>query len=951
MGFDPALRKAQLTRIQGGAQAVHDRISIHLLAGTTGEALSEALSLLRTAPDLPAGTREVCRVLKAMDGNLRRANALLAFAKSGAGSDPLPALAGAVGTEAPPPPGPTARAALERFSPLPEDLAAAAALRPGAETPAPVGDAGFTITLAHLEAMQAAVPATAPPGPASAPARVSVSAAPMPGLDAVAVPSLPAAVAPPNVVTIGAPPKAGSQAQPAPAAVPAGVAVLLPAATPGGAGISKAGSQAPAGTTPAPSPGPITGDVPVPPDLWLVAAHPTDVSSQGATGATPERAGIAVTVPVALPGRARLPENQPGPALVAAPVAPVAALPANTGTPAAVLVPAPPAAASTAPAQATTVLPATSPTGLPDRVAPAVAPVRQETPAVAAAGVGLGGTPAAGSPGTVVVAPALPATPAGVPDAIAGAVVATPAVPAGAMPVAGTGGAPATVNAVRATARTGGAAAAPAGVAAGAVEATIALERVAADPSRAEEVWAEGRLTGDVLIRFLDGAPLKWEDATCTAVAGLLARHCADKIADTNTLSAKVRTWLGVHYRLAKDAKCIALYENVLAEKGLPGYTIEVALCGLAWYYRSVGDYRTAAEVFLREEKLSSEPANIANGLLEAARLYTDMGDEKTASELYAKVAQHGYGWATGMALCDQARSMMAQGRHHEARELLQRPVTGRYADQIQVAMLSLIGTSFYREGRLSEAERYSRKAIAQYQSLVAPLKGEGLEGVLNETMWRLHWLERWHQQPIYCDPDGICLMVGQDERSAARSVTVMAPNDAPLVVDTSVQGTKASLTSDWMGRTGLYRERQLLVEFQTNRPVADTDGLITISSPGFPGFRLTVPLHVRVRPSAPGSITVTPGTAFFGFVKPIATVDRELRITSHTPFRLTGVRADGDAVTVVPGATSTNTEHLVSVRFHAKDSVRGCQEGRVRIETDMPVQPIVEIRYAAMVE
>ena len=935
VGFDPALRKAQLARIQGAAQAVHDRISIHLLADAPGDALSEALSLLRTAPDLPAGTREVCRVLKAMDGNLRRANAFLAFAKSGAGANPLPALAAEAGAAEAPPPGPAARTALANVSPPAQDLVAAAIQRPGAETPAPAADTGFTNTMAHLAEIQAAVVGVLPAGPAPALARVNVSAAPMPGLDAIAVPTLPAAVAPASVAAMAAPPNAGSQAPTAPAAVPAGVAVVVPAAPPGAAagavGIQKVGSQTPTGTTPAPAPGPIAVDVPVPPELWPVAASPTDVIGQGPIGAAPERVGIAITVPAALPEPARVPESQPRPALSVAPVIDPAA---NAARPAAVLVPAAPAAASVAAAQANTALTATSPTGLPDRVAPAAAPVRQEMPGVAVAGVGSPRRPGAGTPGTVAVAAAPPSTPAGVPAPVPRASAGAPAVPAGAAPDTGKAGMGAVaVVGLAATAARAGAAATQAGVAAGTVESTIALERIAADLTSAEDVWAEGQLTGEDLIRFLDGAPLKWEDATCTAIAGLLARRGGERIADIGTLSARARIWLGVYYRLAKDSRCIALYESVLAMEGLPGHTTEVALCGLAYYLTDAGELARAAEVWLREERLSAEPSSIALGFLGAARLYSRMGNERKADDLYARISQYGYGWATGMALYDRARLLIAKRRYAEARALLDAPVAGRYADQIRVPMMVAAATASYREGDMVGTKRYSQAALAQYRALPSPLVGEGIEGVLDEAEDCLRYAEGWLTAPLQVHPSALYVSLGPPTRQQPLTFTVKTFRHVPLVVATEHGRVRVAEGQSWQRRThAMFCSTTMAVSLVGASVGGDADDTLVVTSPAHSGFTAILPVHIRAyRP-----VRATPETVFWGAVAAGADLRQVVHLASNIPFRIVGTDVDAPWVEArAMGAPNSGRDCDIEVVFHLPRTPARFLEGKVSVNID----------------
>jgi len=86
---------------------------------------------------------------------------------------------------------------------------------------------------------------------------------------------------------------------------------------------------------------------------------------------------------------------------------------------------------------------------------------------------------------------------------------------------------------------------------------------------------------------------------------------------------------------------------------------------------------------------------------IEAARLYVAMGDEQRAEDLYRQVARHGYGWATGLALYDQAVRAMFRGNHEEAREAATAAGDRMHADQIRVAILATLADSYYQDGRL----------------------------------------------------------------------------------------------------------------------------------------------------------------------------------------------------------------------------------------------------------
>jgi len=74
---------------ENGPQALHGRVGVRIFTGALREAMVEARQALIDDPESPAGTQEVCRILKAADCGVKRANAFIEFVKGGAGANPL----------------------------------------------------------------------------------------------------------------------------------------------------------------------------------------------------------------------------------------------------------------------------------------------------------------------------------------------------------------------------------------------------------------------------------------------------------------------------------------------------------------------------------------------------------------------------------------------------------------------------------------------------------------------------------------------------------------------------------------------------------------------------------------------------------------------------------------------------------------------------------------------
>ena len=273
-----------------------------------------------------------------------------------------------------------------------------------------------------------------------------------------------------------------------------------------------------------------------------------------------------------------------------------------------------------------------------------------------------------------------------------------------------------------------------------------------------------------------------------------------------------------------------------------------LALGDAAKAKRALGEYIEASQNVLGAQEMSL-------ALVETARLYSELGDPQKAQALYQQVAQHGNGWATGMALWDQANALIHEGRHEQARKLLMTPITGQYADQIKVGLLSLLSYSYYRSGEWEEAQKHSRETIAHYKSLEHPLEGEGQERELDRAKEIVRWIEVWKKEPIICMPRKLP-HVGTMSRAELEKLGL------PCIIRLSVHTfqrialkaatDKANVTArieenNWGGDNQLYFQREVAIEVPLEMLDKNFDMTLTVSSPAFPGFEARVPIHVEV--------------------------------------------------------------------------------------------------------
>ncbi len=108
----------------------------------------------------------------------------------------------------------------------------------------------------------------------------------------------------------------------------------------------------------------------------------------------------------------------------------------------------------------------------------------------------------------------------------------------------------------------------------------------------------------------------------------------------------------------------------------------------------------------------------------------------------FARVPGYGFGWASGLAVYDRASALIEAGRHDQARELLKQPVTGPYAEQVAIPLAYLLGYSYRATGDAAEAKRAFGSVIERWATLASPLRGEGLEQIVEQARKYLRELE-----------------------------------------------------------------------------------------------------------------------------------------------------------------------------------------------------------------
>jgi len=386
-----------------------------------------------------------------------------------------------------------------------------------------------------------------------------------------------------------------------------------------------------------------------------------------------------------------------------------------------------------------------------------------------------------------------------------------------------------------------------------------ALVQMREGKASAEAVWQNDHLTAESVLHALEtpGIVDAWNDEKLRAeLAGLLAAHAPEKLQPSSKLKDAVKLALADYYAGQKDAKAVGLYEELLAAITGPARKeaeMPLPLLHLAAYYEAAGDYVKAAQTWLRAEKYTLSAQQVADATMHAARLYIAAGDEMKAHELYDRVPQYGRAWMTGVALWDQATALIIQGQHQQARKLLLTPVTGQYADQIKVALLSKLSYSYYRTGEWEQARQYGQAAVEQYQQLKEPLKDEGLEGQVGASKEILRLIKHWTKEPIICAPRELHLVASNDQsKPLVARLSIRSFQLIPLTVTANKPGVKVSVsgkTTEGDEDNCHFFGQEVLVQIAPEAFKKDLETVLTIQSSKVPNFQAHVSVSVEAVP------------------------------------------------------------------------------------------------------
>lgn len=428
--------------------------------------------------------------------------------------------------------------------------------------------------------------------------------------------------------------------------------------------------------------------------------------------------------------------------------------------------------------------------------------------------------------------------------------------------------------------------------------------------------WALENLITDNGI--LKGRPQDGEKVR-EALASLLANHGGNLVSGGNwrNLPLKSRLWLGDYYDRTEDERAITLLQSVLDDgKGVAekGAVVFRATELLARRYSRQDRFKEAAQAWLAgADALPDQTWWQADALWLGGETWMIAGDQEKADEIFDRLKTGEQPFFFGASLLTRALYSYGKGDNKQ---------TLRFAN----AALTRLENSPYP---------LQPSFYAQSRNMVATLK-------------------RWQQEPFYSNTQQLRFEFGKysqkTEDVLTQTLTIRSQSKIPLEVQSETPGVSALVDMtpppNFYGKLvepNLFAEQKVTITVR--RPEkAKLQTRVTIVSPSFPDFQLEVPIEIIYHP-----VKFPASALFFGFVNSEDQAQRQLTLTSPTPFRVIEATTDSSLLATAIKSPSPAMQHTIAVTIQ-NGTADQVLEGKVWIKTDLPIQEVIEVPYYAHV-
>jgi tetratricopeptide (TPR) repeat protein len=402
------------------------------------------------------------------------------------------------------------------------------------------------------------------------------------------------------------------------------------------------------------------------------------------------------------------------------------------------------------------------------------------------------------------------------------------------------------------------------------IRAPLVVEKIKRGEMTAEEAWQKGDLNEDVLLFLLNQEGGDKGSLNLVDKAGLsdelvevMVRYLPERVTKPESLSASIQYRVGDYFFKKREARGAEIFGKLLAEIRKKPAETKVAkpwyhplvVTRLGEWHRSRGDYAAALNILTDALTVSQQANYAADWSLQAARSYRALGDKERARKFYQQAKTYGQSWYVGLALFDEARDLMAAGRHEEARQLLKQPVTGEGASMAQVSLLSLQAHSYFLTGDFEAAQQVGKEAKQLFESLSSNQK-ERVQTSFDLSRTALERITQWQTTPIQCKPSHLAVQGNkQQTTSLIRRFKVRTLRDVPLRVETDDKRLTARIVENDGWQTANQKreissdkgvEKEVVVVIAPEMLWENGQSALKINSPEIPDFMVQVTMRVQ---------------------------------------------------------------------------------------------------------
>jgi tetratricopeptide (TPR) repeat protein len=222
-------------------------------------------------------------------------------------------------------------------------------------------------------------------------------------------------------------------------------------------------------------------------------------------------------------------------------------------------------------------------------------------------------------------------------------------------------------------------------------------------------------------------------------------------------------------------------------------------------------------------------------------------GKVREAQKLYLKVADYGNGYVTLVGMLDHARILAWQGKHAEARTILN-SLMANANDSIKAIATSMLADSLAKTGEYVEARRLCERIIGQYQ----PNSNRSWKIAYQQSLAIIQRIEQIEKRQLICEPLDLNVIIDRQKdvgRKIRRRVSVRMYQSINLKVRSDSPYIKASILQtgwDEERATGHF-DKEVIIEITPEATMKDFEATIFVEEINSANRWGSIPIRITV--------------------------------------------------------------------------------------------------------